>query len=137
MANFRPQGVVECLRQEVSQFGIHTLIFEPGYYRTQALRPGNLKHDEPHIADYAEFNKASLAFEAAAYGNEPGDPVKAVERMIDVVKGEGMAEGKPMPPRLPLGSDGLKVVKDKCMETLKLCEEWEELIVSTDIEAKA
>lgn len=63
---------------------------------------------------------------------EPGDPEKAVEVMLDVVKGEGVAEGKDTPFRLPLGSDGLEVMRAKCSGTLKVCEEWEAMIKSTD-----
>lgn len=47
--------------------------------------------------------------------------------------GEGMAKGESLPIRLPLGTDGMTVVKEKCLESLKVCEEWEELIVSTNV----
>ena len=115
-------------------FGIRCIIFEPGYFRTKAWSPESIKHDTLRIPDYAKLNKASLAYEAAAYGNVPGDPKKAVERMIDVVKGQGFAKGMAMPLRLTLGRDGLQVVRDKCEETLKTCEAWEELIMSTDVD---
>ena len=125
-------GIVECLQQEMPMFGVKTIIFEPGYFRTQALSQKNLKHEPSTIPAYAEFNKMSIEFERSACGNEPGDPKKAVERMIDVIKGEGEAAGKSMPPRLPLGTDGLAVMRDKCKATLKLCDEWEGFIKSTD-----
>lgn len=112
-------------------------MFEPGYYRTNALKPSNLKREQPHIPAYAEFNEASAAFEAAAFVNEPGDPKKAVDRMIDVVKKEGMAKDKNLPIRLPLSTDGLKVVREKCSETLEVCKEYEALIVSTYIKSEA
>lgn len=66
---------------------------------------------------------------------EPGDPKKAEEQMIDVVRGEGMAAGKEMPFRLHLGSGGIRVVREKCLGMLKVCEEWQELIQSTDFES--
>ena len=114
-------------------FGIRTIIFEPGYYRTKAF--GNILHQTPaSIPDYSEFNKAVRDFETTSYGKEPGDPKKAVDRMIDVVKGDGLAKGKDLPVKMPLGSDELKIVQDKCLATLKLCEEWKDLITSTDIE---
>ena len=113
-------------------FGIRSIIFEPGYFRTKAF--GNIDSQAPHIADYTEFNKAVHEFEKNSYGKEPGDPNKAVERMIDIVKGEGLAKGKDIPVRMPLGKDGLKIVKDKCLTTLKICDDWNELITSTDIE---
>lgn len=113
-------------------FGIRTVIFEPGYFRTQALSPKNIQHQSPSVSAYTEFNKMVLAYEASMYGNEPGDPVKAVARMVDVITSTGTAAGKEMPVRLPLGSDGLKVIRDKCQNMLKLCDEWESVIVSTD-----
>ena len=105
-------------------FDINAIIFEPGYYRIKAF--ANIKHDEAHTLEYAGFNEAVLALKTAICGNEPGDPEKAVGRMLDVVKGEGMARGRSMPPRLPLGKDGLAVLKNNCIATLILCEEWEE-----------
>ena len=55
--------------------------------------------------------------------------------MIDVIKGEGVAKGKEMPPRLPLGTDALEVIRSKCLATLKVCDEWEQTIKSTDFPA--
>ena len=128
----RPSGAVEFLQKELSMFGIRTIIFEPGYYRTKAF--GNILHQTPtSIPDHSGFNKAVRLFETTSNGKEPGDPKNAVERMIDVVKGDGLAKGKDFPVRMPLGSDGLQMVQDKCLATWKLCEEWEGLITSTDI----
>jgi hypothetical protein len=114
-------------------FGIRTIIFEPGYFRTKALSQENIQHEQGHLSAYAEFNKMVQQYQISVYGNEPGDPVKAVARMIDVLTGTGLAAGKQLPPRLPLGTDVLKVVREKCQTTLKLLDEWEDLIVSTDI----
>lgn len=36
-------------------------------------------------------------------GNQPGEPRKGIERMIDVVRQEGVAKGKEIPVCLPLG----------------------------------
>ena len=114
-------------------FGIRAIVFEPGYYRTKAF--GNSLHQtRESIPDYSEFNKAVRDFETTSYGKEPGDPKKAVDRMMNVVKGDGLAKGKDLPVRMPLGRDGLKIVQDNCLATLKLCEEWNDVITSTDIE---
>lgn len=75
-----------------------------------------------------------LAGVGAVDGNQRGDSVKCVERMIDVVKSEGMAAGRPMPKRLPLGPDSMEIIRAKCMETLKICDDWEDIICSTDLE---
>ena len=132
-------GVVECLAKELAiiGLGIKPIIFEPGFYRTQALSPKNIRHETPTLSAYAELNEGILAYEASAYGNEPGDPKRAVERMIEVVKGDGMAAGKTMPLRMPLGTDGLKVIKDKCEDTLRLCDEWKDVAISTDLSSSS
>lgn len=80
------------------------------------------------------MGKAIAGFVAATYGNQPGDPRKLVERIIDVVKSEGIAAGKSMPQRLPLRRDAMAAIVKNCENTLQLCKEWESLITSTDIE---
>ena len=52
--------------------------------------------------------------------------------MIDVVKGEGLAAGKPTPLVLGLGSDTWKTVKSVSEEKLKQLEEWKDVMWSTD-----
>jgi len=126
--------MVECLQQETAQFGIQSVIFEPGYYRSNIFSPTKLKTAPSRIAEYEETEKALAGFIAATDGNQPGDPRKLVERIIDVVKSEGMAAGKAMPPRLPMGRDAMAIIVEKCEATLQICKEWENLITSTDIE---
>jgi NAD(P)-dependent dehydrogenase (short-subunit alcohol dehydrogenase family) len=53
-------SIVECLQQEMPIFGVKTIIFEPGYFRTQALSQKNLKHEPSTIPAYADFNKMSI-----------------------------------------------------------------------------
>lgn len=54
--------------------------------------------------------------------------------MIELVKGDWMAAGKTVPLRVPLGTDGWTRIKAKCEDTLKICEEWEDLAKSTDVQ---
>ena len=128
--------MVECLQQETAHFGIQSVIFEPGFYRTQVMAPTNVKTTPSRISEYEEMDKAIAGFVAATNGNQPGDPRKLVERIIDVVKSEGMAAGKPIPQRLPIGPDAMATIKKKCEATLKLCNEWEDLIISTNLDVK-
>lgn len=125
--------MVECLQQETAPFAIQSVIFELGYYKTKIMSL-TVKTAALRISDHEELDKAISGFVAATNGNQPGDPRKLVERIIDVVKSEGMAAGKPIPQRLPIGRDSMAAIKKKCEATLKLCEEWETLITSTDIE---
>lgn len=67
-------------------------------------------------------------------GKEKGESRKRVKVMVDVVKGEGMALGKDMLRRMPLGKGCLETVRRNCIEMLELCDEWEEVIGSTDFD---
>lgn len=119
----------------MAQFNIKSILFEPGFFRTLALNPQNLKAHRPNaIPDYDEFSKGMAQFLEAIHGNEPGDPKKAIQVMLDVVKAEGVAAGKATPERLPLGADALDPMRKKCLDTLALFNEWEEVIRSTDVD---
>lgn len=132
-SKFALEGAVECLAKELAIFapGLQVLIVEPGYFRTKAFE--NILHIEPHVPYYAQFNTAVRQVEAATVGNEPGNSEKGVARMIDLVKGTGAAAGRTVPLRVPLGSDSWGRIKAKCEETIKICNEWEELAKSTDV----
>ncbi|KAI1743870.1 hypothetical protein F4680DRAFT_407810 [Xylaria scruposa] len=132
-SKFALEGAVECLSQELAIFapGIKVLIVEPGYFRTRAF--GNINHVPPRVPDYAPFNAAVRDVEASIVGNEPGDATKAVSIMIDLVKGTGVAAGKEIPLRVPLGTDGWGRIRAKCENMIKICDEWEQVAKSTDI----
>ncbi|KAI0973162.1 hypothetical protein F4678DRAFT_428124 [Xylaria arbuscula] len=132
-SKFALEGAVECLSQELAAIapGIMILIIEPGYFRTSAFSKVN--HVPARVADYAGFNDVVSDTLAATVGNEPGDSEKAVAIMIDLVKGTGVAAGKSIPLRVPLGSDGWSRIRAKCENTIKICDDWEEVAKSTDI----
>ena len=122
------------MQKETVFFGIQHLLVEPGFYKTKVYSQPNLVFEDLKTSDYAEIESALRAGVAAVDGNQPGDPAKASERIVDVVRKEGMAAGKETPFRLPLGRDGMEQVRNKCLNTLKIMEEWESLIVSTDFD---
>lgn len=128
-------GLTECLQAEFAALfspDIRFIIFEPGYFSTEVFSPKNISHPPSSLPEYKGFNAVAAQNERLLYERQNGDARKAVARMIDVLTGSGMASGKELPPRLPLGSDCLAVVRNKCLATLKICDEWEKLIVSTD-----
>lgn len=101
------------------------------------MSPANFKADSAAssaIPDYGPLNNLVAGFVGQMNGNQSGDPQKAVSIMIDVVKGEGVAKGKEMPERLPLGRDVLGKIRDKYTGYLEVCREWQGVITSTDIE---
>jgi hypothetical protein len=86
------------------------------------------------IEDYKPIREAVAQFVQDNNGNQPGDPKKAVEIMIDVVKEEGVAEGKLLPDRLPLGPDCLGTWRKRYVNNLAIANDWEDIIRSTNFE---
>lgn len=86
------------------------------------------------IPDYADISKALLDTLAKDDQAQKGDPVKLVEIILDLVRQEGVAKGRDVPFRFPLGDDVYHDIKTKCEDTLKLLKEWESVIRSTDHE---
>lgn len=108
---------------------------EPGYFRTKVF--GNITPIPPRVQEFADFHAVVKAGAEAISGTEPGDPEKAVTRIVELVRGTGMAEGRNVPLRVALGSDGWERIRYKCETVLKGCQEWEEVARSTDFEAGA
>ncbi|PVH94150.1 NAD(P)-binding protein [Periconia macrospinosa] len=132
-SKFALEGIYESFAKEAALFNITSLIINPGYFRTQLFSPTNVRielQDTPDNA-YAPVLEQMSAFAKAIDGNQPGDPAKAAERIVDVLRGEGVAEGKKMPKRLILGGDTVEIVRGKCEETLKEVAEWEEVSLGT------
>lgn len=114
----------------MKEFGIRTLLVEPGFFRTELLNANNTVYVETKIDDYKPLTDALYAQFKEAHRQQPGDPAKGVARVIDVVKGEGGAEGKRFPTFLALGTDAVEHIRKICNETLGSLEEWE--AVSSD-----
>lgn len=120
------------MHMETAAFGIKSIIIEPGNFRTRLLDMKSLKLNTKSIEDYVPLDTGVRKWVKGMNGAQPGDPKKAVELIIDMVRSEGQAKDKKVPLRLPLGSDALASVRAKCMETMKACDEWESAIKDTD-----
>ncbi|KAI5460862.1 hypothetical protein BGZ63DRAFT_387936 [Mariannaea sp. PMI_226] len=129
---FALEGMAESLSRDTKPFGIKTLLIEPGQFRTQFLSSTNRKTEPSKIADYAQESKDFDSMLASVDGNQRGDPERGMAVVLDLVRGEGVAKGREVPIRMPLGSDGYEVIKAKCEETLKILEDWKSVIYSTD-----
>lgn len=75
-------------------------------------------HTTNKISDYDSVRNASIAAYASIPGNEPGDPLKAVNAIYDIVKGKGVAEGKTWPWCLLLGNDAEKDLNSRWKQVL-------------------
>lgn len=65
-------------------------------------------------------------------GKQLGNPLKGVEVIVDLVRGEGQATGKPFPRGLALGTDCYNVAKTSSNQALERLETWKDVSFSTD-----
>lgn len=94
---------------------------EPSAFRTEGILGQEFIKSNP-IADYDELRAACIArFKSLSYN---GDPDKAAEAIVDVVRGEGVAKGRPWPDFLFLGEGAEITVRGKCSKVLKALDEY-------------
>lgn len=129
-------GMVDCLREEVSPFGIECCLLTPGYYRTEIFAPTNIKFGPPSISDYAEFNKLYQAGVNGMHHTQQGDPRKATDRIVDMARSEGKAAGKAIPARFPVGPDAIEKIRANCSKKMAICDEWEAFSSDTKLDPK-
>ncbi|MFF0079183.1 oxidoreductase [Streptomyces canus] len=83
-AKFAVEGFSEVLATEVAPFGVKVVIVEPGAFRTDWQ--GSSMELHAVGADYEETVGAMNKYRAENNGTQPGDPVRAAEVLIDVVR---------------------------------------------------
>ena len=109
-SKFALEGLSECLRYELSPFGVNTIIIEPGVIKTNFFdsmkMPKNAKPDSP----YKDItNKVVAGVKMMA---EMGTPPKEVaDAIIKAIK-----EKNPLP-RYPVGNDAAMFLEAKKMKT--------------------
>jgi NAD(P)-dependent dehydrogenase (short-subunit alcohol dehydrogenase family) len=128
------EGWHDCLKQEIAHLGIKCIIFELGFFRTKMMDPENVKFRQNDIPDYDRVRNAVVQFVQGMNGNQPGDPRKAAEIILDIVREEGVAEGKALPARLPLSPDCLATLNKRAVDNLAICNDWEDVIQSTNLD---
>jgi NAD(P)-dependent dehydrogenase (short-subunit alcohol dehydrogenase family) len=125
-AKFAVEGLSESLHAELSPLGIHVTAVEPGYFRTDFLDASSLPVSSPIIEDYDGTAGAVRRLAAEVSHNQPGDPSKLADVLIDFVDA-------PNPPvRLPLGSDTVAAIEKKHASDAEILAAWRNVSVSTD-----
>lgn len=124
-SKFALEGISEALGQEVKPFGIHVTAVAPGSFRTD-WAGRSMARTPRSIADYdALFDPIRKAREEKS-GKQLGDPEKAAHAMLAVI-------GSDAPPaHLLLGSDALKLVRQKLAALTDELDAWEAVTRSTD-----
>lgn len=112
----------ETLSAEVAEFNIRVTVVVPGAFDTGLALP---LVGTP-IADYDRAREV-LRKRVEEREKMPikGDPAKAMDALMDTVKGEGKAAGKGKPPLwLFLGSDCLVDVKARADKLKNVADDW-------------
>lgn len=118
------EGASEALAQEVAPLGIKVLIVEPGPYRTKWAGAGS-KNAAKKIDDYAATAHLTEKMIHGYDGNQPGDPDKAAELIIEVIN-------SPNPPlRLPLGKMAIDRMREKIQKLESEIRAWEKQSIAT------
>ncbi|KAF8805492.1 NAD(P)-binding protein [Phlegmacium glaucopus] len=126
------RGISESLHDEISPLGLRSVCIDFGYFRTSVLEADQRAPKVSRIPDYQEASNRVENSLQAYNGKQPGNPSKGVEVMVDLVRGEGAAAGKPFPRALALGTDCYAVVKNASQSALARLEEWKDVSFSTD-----
>ncbi|MEU7863529.1 oxidoreductase [Nonomuraea sp. NPDC049141] len=121
---FAVEGLSESLAAEVAPLGIRVTIVEPGGFRTNWSGP-SMKQSGTHIDDYSQTAGKRRETTLGTYGSQPGDPVRAAEAILTVVRSENP------PLRLLLGGDALNVANAKLDKLRRDFDGWKELTLST------
>ncbi|RQQ29373.1 oxidoreductase [Burkholderia stagnalis] len=124
-SKFALEGISEALGKELGPFGIAVTAVAPGSFRTD-WAGRSMARTPRSIADYdALFDPIGKAREEKS-GKQLGDPVKAARAMLAAIAAE-----RP-PAHLLLGSDALRLVRDKLSVLEGEIRAWEAVTVSTD-----
>ncbi len=123
---FAVEGLTEALAAELAPLGIFATAVEPGYFRTDFLDATSLSVSPAAIADYQATAGAVRTHAAQISHNQPGDPQRLADVLIDFVD-------VPNPPvRLPLGSDTAAATEAVAAAHLAVLKDWRAVAVSTD-----
>jgi NAD(P)-dependent dehydrogenase (short-subunit alcohol dehydrogenase family) len=124
-AKFALEGTSEALAKEVEPFGIKVTLIEPGAFRTD-FNGRSLAVAERSIDAYATVSDTALQWFKAMDGQQPGDPVRAAQAIIQAVE-------SPHPPmHLALGTDAMSLIQEKLEWVKTDLDAWQSVTVSTD-----
>lgn len=129
---FAVEALSEALHAELQPLGIHAMVVEPGYFRTDFLDSSSLQIQQNTIDDYATGPAGQMRVTADQRNHDqPGDPAKAAAAIIDVVESE-----RP-PVRLLLGNDTIAAVEAKLDHVRSELAQWRSVSASTDFDDAA
>lgn len=130
------EGMSEALAIEVGPTGIRVVLIDLGIFRTRFLHSFSKPKAGLGEAYVGGSVDTTVSFLENLAGKQPGDPVLAARRIVEIVDGTGLAKdmteqgyGKAL--RVPLGSDSFRAVTAK-LESMEEVKKLETLSCSTD-----
>ncbi|KAF8580265.1 NAD(P)-binding protein [Ramaria rubella] len=133
-------AIADALAEELKPMNIRVLNVVPG-----GLRNGNISHAQfssalthqanygpLEVPEYVTIRRNVEEILRRSNGTQPGNVNRAAGAIVDVVRGEGIAQGRKWNGTLFLGSDAVRDVKIKCEATLRNLESWGDIANSID-----
>jgi len=125
-AKFAVEGLSTAVAHEVRDLGIKVTVVEPGAFRTDFLTDSSIRYTTESIDDYAGSAGQVRTLLENMNGNQPGDPLKAAEAIIEAVYSEAP------PLHLVLGQDAFNRVSSHTEAFHQELDKWKRLTLSTD-----
>jgi NAD(P)-dependent dehydrogenase (short-subunit alcohol dehydrogenase family) len=123
-AKFGIEGWMESLTPEIAPFGIHTMLVEPGFFRTELLTNDSTTYAKPSIDDYAARTKEIVTTWKSMDGKQGGDPAKLADALVKLVA------LKVPPTRFAAGADAVQTFEAKANTLLAQAQAHRELSAS-------
>ncbi|MEM6842679.1 MAG: SDR family oxidoreductase [Bacteroidota bacterium] len=128
---FAVAGFTEGLAEEMKAFGVNVTLVYPGYFRTNFLSKGSVKTPQHPIKAYESARESEQAHLDQIDGNQPNDPEKAAEVLIEV------SEQKTPSVHLFLGKDAYHYAGLKMEDIQKELTKNKQIGTSTEITSEA
>ncbi len=106
-AKFAVEGWMESVAAEVAPFGIHTMLVEPGFFRTELLTTESTQYADASIDDYADRTAATVTAWKRMNGQQSGDPAKLAAALVE------LTDRDQQPARFPAGADAVTTFEDR------------------------
>ena len=118
------EGWMGALHEEVSPFGIHTTVVNPGFFRTDLISERSMSYADASVEDYDGRREAQQQWWQAQAGRQPGDPAKLASAIVR------LADEDPPPRRFLAGADAIDLAVRKARTLLEEADAHRELSTS-------
>lgn len=123
-SKFALEAMSEALAAEVAPLNIKVTIVQPGPVRTEFFG-GSAQFAQQQIEDYREITKGAREAGEKMHGQQPNDPAKIAEAVIN------MANMEQPPLRLPLTAQTLSAMEQKIQWLKEDLERWRAVALDT------